>query len=336
MKSWAQYPVSIGLGLIFLLGGIYLGHLVLFSDAPLVGIIQWTKEIKTFDESLQGVIEGLREEGYQERLNIRVKVINAGGNRDKTAAAVRELMQMGARLLITVGTVPTLMALEMTRHNKIPIVYTNVGAPDTTGPTPPAPPAPARFTGTSMEVPIYEQLRFLLLARPGLKRLGILCCSATPQGLATGQETAEVAPRLGLAPILRTVKDDHPALLDQALVDLLNERIEALFIPTDPVLRKPKNLKIICEVTMRAFIPVIVPDGNSVVYGPLMSYHCDFVEMGRQSGRQAALLLNGVPLEQVPPEVPNTKKLTVNLKVARELDFLLDRRLLSQAQQFYQ
>ena len=54
------------------------------------------------------------------------------------------------------------------------------------------------------------------------------------------------------------------------------------------MLRKPKNLEIICQATARVYIPVMVPDGNSVAHGPLLSYHCDFMEIGRQSGRQAA------------------------------------------------
>ena len=336
MPVWSHPYMRIVLGLILFLGGIIIGQRFFFADRPLVGVIQWTREVKTFEDSLQGVVEGLREEGYQDDLNIQVEIRDARGERDEAAAAAREFREKGARLIITLGTVPTLIALEVTRGSKIPIVYTNVAAPNATGLSPPVPPEPVRFTGTSMEVPIYEQLRFLLLARPGLKRLGILLCNATPQAVATGQEAEEVSPRLGLTPILRAVTDDRPELLGRTLVDLLNERIEALFIPTDPVLRKPKNLEIICEVTMRAFIPVMVPDGNSVAYGPLMSYHCDFVEIGRQAGRQAAQILNGVPLDQVPPEVANTKKLTVNLKVAQELDLLLPRRLLSQAQQFYQ
>jgi len=67
-----------------------------------------------------------------------------------------------------------------------------------------------------------------------------------------------------------------------------------------------------------------------------MSYHCDFVEMGRQAGRQAARLLQGVPLKQVPPESPNIKRLTLNLKVAQDLGILLPRQLLCQAYQLYQ
>jgi ABC-type uncharacterized transport system substrate-binding protein len=333
MKNWAQYPVRLVLGLIIFLGGIYVGYRAIFPDLPLVGIIQWTREIKTFEESLQGVIEGLREEGFQDGLNIRLAIKNVHGERDEAAAASRDFQKKGARLLITLGTVPTLIALETTT---IPLVYTTVGAPNATGLSRPAAGKGIRFTGTSMEVPIREQLRFMLMVRPGLKRLGILFCNATPPAVATGEEAEKVSRSMGLTPILRTVTDDRPELLTQTLTDLLNQRIGALFIPTDPVLAQPKNLRLICGLSMRYFIPVMVPNGDSVAYGPLLAYAGDFVEMGRQAGRQAAQFLKGVSLDQVPPESPNIKRLTINLKTAQDLGFLLPRQFLCQAYQLYQ
>jgi putative ABC transport system substrate-binding protein len=336
MNLWRQYPTRIVLGLILFLGGFYVGHRVLFPDLPLVGVIQWTREIKVIEDAPQWVVEGLREEGYQDGLNIRLEVRNARAERDEAAALAREFLKKGARLLVTVGTVPTLIALEVTRDSKIPIVYTVVASPNATGLALPEPPEAIRFTGTSMEVLAAEQLRFLLLALPKLKRLGILFCTATPQAVATGKAAEEACSGLGLTPILRTVTDDRPELLQETLNNLLEQKIEALFIPADPVLRRPGNLRFICDATLRALIPVIAADGDAVAYGPLMSYHCDFPEMGRQAGRQAARLLNGVPLDRIPPESPVIKKLTINLKVAQELDLFLPRQLVCQAHQFYQ
>jgi len=336
MNLWRQYSTRIVLGLILVLGGIYVGQRVLFPPLPLVGVIQWTREIKTFEDSPQWVIEGLMEEGYQDGLNIRLEVKNAGEERDVAAAMAREFVKKGARLLVTVGTVPTLIALEVTRDSKVPIIYTVVASPNATGLARPASPEAIRFTGTSMEVPPLEQLRFLLLARPKLKRLGILFCTATPPAVATGKAAEEACSALGLIPILRTVTDDRPELLQETLNDLLEQKIEALFIPADPVLRRPVILRKICDAAKRALIPVIAADGDSVANGPLMAYHGDFAETGRQAGRQAAQLLKGVPIGQIPPESPVIKKLTINLKVAQELGLLLPRQLVCQANQFYQ
>ena len=326
----------IAVGVVLLLGGIYLGHRLLFPPLPLVGVVYWASDIDTYEDSVQGVIEGLREEGYEHGLNIHLEVKNARRERNAAAAEFRNFQKRGARLLITSGTVPTLIALEVTRDSNIPIIYTNVSSPNAVGLARPAPPAPLRFTGASREVPVGEQLRFLLLARPGIKRLGILLCTATPQALANGGEAEKASPELGLVPIMRQVADDHPDTLLKTVNDLCSKHIDALFIPTDPVLVRPKNLKIICHATSKGLIPVMVSNGSSVAHGPLMAYHCDFVEMGRQSGRQAARLLQGVPLEQVPPESPNIKRVSINLKVVQDLNLLLPRQLLSQAYKFYQ
>lgn len=336
MKSWAQFPVAVVLGLILFLGGIFVGRWVIFPDLPLVGVIQWTRDVKSFEDSTQGVIEGLREEGYQDGLNIRLVIINARGERDIAVTATRELQKKGARLLITVGTVPTLIALEVTHNSQTPIVYADVGFPEATGLARPICPTAIRFTGTSAEVPALEQLRFLLLARPGLKRLGILYCEATPQAVAGGRATEKEGAKVGLDPIVRTVPDDRPELLLAILTDLIDQRIDALFIPFDPVLRQPRNLKIICEATTRAKIPVMVPDGPSVPYGPLLAYHCDFMEVGRQAGRQAVRYLKGCSMAQIPPESPQVKKLTLNLKTAKNLNIVLPRQLICQAHQLCQ
>lgn len=328
MTTPPRLSLHFSLGLMFFLAGAYLGCQVLAPGLPLVGVIQWTEEIASFGESRHGVIEGLREEGYQDGLNIRLKVVNAAADRARAADAAQDFQRQRARLLITLGTIPTLIALDVTQ---IPVVYCTVAAPEPTGlGRPTAEPQPVRFTGTSMEMPPAEQLHFLLLALPGLKRLGILNCVVTPQGVATAQSAQVAAQARGLIVIREEITDDRPELLKQALADLVQEQIQALFIPTDPVLNVPKNLKLICQTAHRSGIPVMVSSHGLVELGALMAYHCDFAEIGRQSGRQAARLLAGTQPHEVAPETPLIKKRTLNLRVAQELNLPLSRQLLSQ------
>lgn len=319
---------------------LVLAALLLFQGCgprlPLVGVIQWTGEIQAFGETLQGVIEGLREEGFQHGLNLELQVVNAAEDRARAAEAAQEFQRRGARLLITLGTIPTLIALEVTQESRLPVVYSVVGAPDSTGLARPPEPGRIRFTGTSMEVPAGEQLRFLLLAQPGLKRLGLLYCHATPQAVATGEAAAAAARTLGIEVIRKTIPDERLELLQQALTDLLQQNIAGLFIPTDPVLCKPSNLRVICAAALKARVAVMVPAGELLHHGALLAYHCDFGDIGRQAGRQAAQILGGVPPAQVPPEVPRIKRLSLNPQVARVLGRPLPRQLLCQAHNLWQ
>jgi putative ABC transport system substrate-binding protein len=334
MEIWRRREMQFGLGLGLLLLVFLCGCQNHFSKPPLVGIILWNQDIQSFEDNLQGVIEGLREEGYLDKLNVRLQVINSTGDRSRAAHAAEIFLRHGARLLITLGTVPTLVALDVTQGSRLPIVYSGVGAPGATGLNCPSTLEP-RLTGTSMEVPAAEQLRIFMLARPRLKRLGILFCSATPVAVATGRAAEAVARGLGLKVIQATVTDERPELLDKALQSLEDEGIQALFLPTDPVLASPKNLESICAQMLHKRVPVMVPYASSVIHGALISYHADSAEVGRQAGRQAGRILSGVAVRNVPPEIPKVKRLTLNLRVAQALELPLSRHLLSQAQDLY-
>jgi putative tryptophan/tyrosine transport system substrate-binding protein len=332
MNMWRHRGLQVALGLFMLV--VWCGCQNPFHSPPLVGIILWNQEIQSFEDNLQGVKEGLREEGYLNGLNVRVQVIDALGDRRRAARAVTELREQGVKLLITLGTVPTLVALDATCGTPLPIVYSGLGAPAATGLDWQAAAKP-RFTGTSIKVPAVEQLRVLRLALPTLKRLGILYCTDSSVAVATGISAEAAARDMDLIAVKDTVSNECPTPLIQALKNLLDRKIEALFLPTDPVLASPKNLKIICEQMLQARVPVMVPFESSVVYGGLLSYHADFSEVGRQAGRQAARILSGVPPSQVPPEIPKVKRLTLNLKVAQDLNLPLSRHLLSRAQDLY-
>jgi len=324
--------VSLGLILFVFLSGCGLRS----PGSLLIGVILWDKEIRSFVENLHGVLDGLREEGYQDGLNLDLRVVIAASDRSRAASAAQNLHEQGARLLITLGTVPTLVALEVTRDSQIPILYSHVGNPRATGLAWPEEPEKARFTGTSNEVGAEEQLDFLLLARPGLRRLGILYCTATPVVETTGAALEAAAQTRGLQTFSAAIPDDRPELLRNAFWQLVNHNIEVLFLPDDPVLVKPINLQWICEQAAKAFLAVVGPSRFCVRYGVFMAYHGDPFEIGRQTGRQAARILSGTPLCEVPPERPLVKRLTVNLKVAQELDLTLPRHFLSRAYYLHQ
>ncbi len=325
LPGW-RYGCLLGVLLAFCTSGCEL-----LSRPPLVGVVFWGSEVPAFLENWWGVMEGLREEGYQDGVNVRLVVANVMGKRDEAAAAARRFQAEGARLLITVGTVPTLVALEATRESRLPLVYSMVAAPEENGLGRPEPGEEIRFTGTSSEVPAREQLRFLLQAKPELRRLGVLYCSATPQAVATGHAAVAAAREMGLLTFWQAIPDDGPLLLQKALTALLREGVEAVFLPSDPILAAPHQVRSICEILRTARVPLIAPTGDCVANGALLAYHADFADIGRQAGRQAARLLRGAHPRELPPEGPQVKRLTLNLMAASELGLTLPWQLLSRA-----
>ena len=96
-------------------------------------------------------------------------------------------------------------------------------------------------------MPVAEQLKVFQLARPSIKRLGLLFCTATPVAVATGKEAEAAAREMGLEVVKATLTDVGLEQLESALTYLQAAGAEALFLPTDPVMASPKNLKVIQE-----------------------------------------------------------------------------------------
>jgi putative ABC transport system substrate-binding protein len=318
--------LMLSIGLIFLWGCELRS-----PGSPLVGVIIWDREIQTFAENCQGVWEGLREEGFREGLNLTVRVVNAAADRGLAAQAAQDLQVQGAQMLITLGTVPTLVALEATPDSHMPIIYSHVSSLEATGLAWGTNPEGTRFTGTSSEVSAQEQLHFFQLALPKARRLGILYCTATPVAVATGAALEGAAREGGLTAFSAPIPDDRLELMQNAFRELLHDGMEALFLPDDPVLLKPRNLQWLCQQATQALVPVIGPSRFSTEYGVFMAYHGDLFEIGRQTGRQAARLLRGERLGAVAPERPRVKRLSVNLKAGQNLNLTLSRNFLSRA-----
>jgi putative tryptophan/tyrosine transport system substrate-binding protein len=324
-----------GLGILALLFILFFSKPGSFGS-PLIGVIIWDKELLPYMENLQGVVDGLLEESYQDGLNLKLQVLNAAAERERAAAAARQLHEAGAQLLITLGTMTTLAALEATQNSRIPVLYSMVENPAAAGLAWPDNPEEIRLTGVSYEVGAEEQLHFLLLAQPNLRRLGILYCDAIPVAESTVAALKATAEGRGLTVALAAIPDDRPEAVHAALLHLINQNIEALFLPHDPILLRPKNVRLISDQATRAYLPVVASCRFCIEQGAFMAYHGDPVELGRQTGRQAARLLAGAPLTSVPPEMPRIKRLTVNLKVAQELGLTLSKDFLSRAYHLFQ
>jgi putative ABC transport system substrate-binding protein len=321
-------------GLLLLMGWCACGPL--FSSPPLVGVIQWNQELQSYEEILQGVVEGLREEGFQDGLNLRLRVVQATGDRGRAAAAVEEFLTSGAALLITLGAVPTQVAQELIRQRALPMIYLTAGLSGEAEPKSESKSGTPTTTGISLEVPAKEQLSYFQLAKPDLAKLGILYCSATPEAEATGRAAAAAGQELGLTVITMTIPDERRELLEQALRELLQEGVQGLFLPMDPVLATPRHFQIIAAATLKAGVPVMAPFPSLVGMGALLSYHVDLADTGRQAGQLAARLLLGNRGGKEMSFSPSLRKrLCVNMAVAQRLGLSFSRHLLSRAYEIY-
>lgn len=181
-----------------------------------------------------------------------------------------------------------------------------------------------------MKIPMEKQLEMIQKAIPKMKRLGILFCVSTPQAIVTAEEANQAVKKLGMTPHPCSLHSDHLNRLP-SVTETLTKGVDAIYIPTDPILTAEKNLLKIIEVASKFKIPVISVSDDTVELGALMALHCDFREIGKQTAPMATKVLKGMKPTNIPSQMPLSHRLTVNLKTAKQLGITLNPHFLSLA-----
>jgi len=299
-----------------------------------IGVIQWTEQIQPYVQSYRGVLDSLNEKGYMEGVNLTIDYVNVEQDNARALLAANKFVKRDVNLIVTLGTGSTLAALQASKDNHTPIVFSIVGAPKATGIIKEYNRSGRNITGVSMKIPMEEQLRLIQEILPQTSRLGILFSTDTPQAVATSQEAINTSMSMGWQHV--TTALDHseiPQLRDK--VRQLVEDVDVLYLPTDPVLGTPDKIQTIVRVADRHNVPVIGVARNFVEAGALAALHCDFYELGRQTGEPIGQILKGISVETIPSQKPMIKKMSLNLEKARYLKIQINRNAILKADFLY-
>ena len=292
-----------------------------------IGVLQWTEKVQPFNQTYNGVLDGLNDRGYKPGVNLIVDYKNAEQDKKLALGIAREFVRKRVDLIVALGTGSSLAALEATEKEQIPIVFSIVGAPKATGIIHDFDDSGRNITGVSMRVPVKEQFEMVKEVLPGVKKLGILYCTEMPQAIATGKKAAAVAPEFGWACLTVSFpKEGLPEL--EKMVQSLAKDVDAIYIPTDPILDSPENIRTIIRVCDEKLIPVIAVAEKSVEDGALMSVHCDFYGIGQQAADPIIQVLRGVDVRTIPSQKPIIKRLSLNLKKAQHLNINIKRNVI--------
>ena len=94
-----------------------------------IGVLQWTEKIDAFTQTYKGVIDGLVNKGLKQGINLKIDYRNVEQDKDLALTAARGFVKNGVDLIVAIGTGSSLAALEATEQKRIPIVFSNSGAP---------------------------------------------------------------------------------------------------------------------------------------------------------------------------------------------------------------
>ena len=254
--------------------------------------------------------EGLRRTLAEADPTIQLRDLELPMEESRQAEFIAALRENHPALIVTIGTQATRTVSEAV--SDIPVVYSLVLAgPDSSsllrG-------RPANLTGAAMDVPIALQFRRLREVIPSVKRIGVIYDPARSGAAVAEARAAAGAEKLALVEM--PVGSEAQVMQE---VEKLRGRVDALWSVADSTVFTPRSVDSILLLTLRDGIPFVGLSPSFVRAGALLSFSCDYADVGRQSGEISLDVLGGRAPSEIPVTFPRKVSLFLNLNTARAI-----------------
>ncbi|HNX04032.1 MAG TPA: ABC transporter substrate-binding protein [Opitutales bacterium] len=283
---------------------------------PRIAILQ-IGSASTMDETVEGMMEELRQQGWQDGGNCVIKRFNASGDYATGAAMARDIASGGYDVVLTAGT-PTLQTMAKANvDGRVVHVFGCVTDPygsgvGITGPNPDQHPPHLVGIGTFQPVAaIFETARRM---NPMLKKVGTVWNPSEHNSEACVIKARAICSKLGI--VLVEANASNTGEVPEALASLVSRGAEAVWIGGDIV--SISAMPTIVAGSRKAGIPVFTNTPSDTELGALFSLGASYREVGHITARTACRVLAGdnpakMKVENVVPErlAINTKLLSV-------------------------
>ncbi len=283
------------------------------GDTYKIGVCQ-LMEHTALDAAYEGFLEGLKEAGYEEGVNLEIDMNNAQGDQSNCATIAAKLKNEDCDLVLAIATqAAQACANEIT---DTPIVITAVTDPAESGLVDSNEAPGANLTGTSDLTPVASQIAMIQKLVPDAKTVGVFYNSSETNSKLQADMAIEAGEELGYTMETYTVSATNEI---QQVMESMVGKVDALYIPTDNMLAS--NMPTVALVANPAKIPVICGESGMVENGGLITNGINYHDLGVLTGQQAAKILEGADPAEMPIEYcdESSYTYTINEDTAAEI-----------------
>jgi len=241
---------------------------------------------------------------------------------------VQKVKDLSPDLIVTIGSRAT--ALLSRRIRDIPIIFSNVMNPVSSGFVRSMWSTGTNLTGASLDIPLKIQLEKFKLIVPHLHRVGVIFTSDSEPIV---NEAKKVCKRIGLEmiPVAISSEKEIPEAIES-----LRERVDGVWGVADTLIFTPQSTQYLLLYTLRNGIPFMGPSPSFVKAGALFTLAWDDKDVGRQSGELALKVLSGKEPKDLPITTPRMIYLILNLRTAEQINLKIPPHIVRVAKEVYQ
>lgn len=269
-----------------------------------IGITQIV-EHPSLDDVRRGVIDALKEKGYDEnKVNINYK--NAQGDFG-TAQIIAQEYNNSSDVIIAIST-PSAQAAANNIKDK-PIFFSAITNPESAGIL------RKNVTGVSDKSPVQKQVQLIEKLLPEAKNIGIVYNTSEQNSFYLTEEFTKAAKGKGYIVKIKGISNisEMASALDTLLptIDVLYTSIDNTIASTYPLIVEKSN---------KTNKPIIGATKSFVEQGALAVDGISDYQVGYQTGEMVARYLNGEKIENIPYEVVEKSEMYINEEVAKRFD----------------
>lgn len=289
---------------------------------PKVAITQITSH-DSLDQVNRGIVDALKAAGVQTN---DITFANAQGDMSIAAQIATKFAGQQPHIVIAIATPSAQACLNVLQKTNIPMVFATVSDPIEAKLVKSLQHPEGQVTGTRNISPIKEQLTLLREVLPNLKSLGVVLDYGEGNSVSLLTMLIEEGKKMNINIIPAAA--DNSSMVGMAAQSIAN-RVDAFFLLQDNTVASA--LPVLLQIAKEKNIPVMATYVEAVESGALLGIAFDEYQIGLQTGRIAARILNGESPSDIPVENPSKLQLVFNLKTADSLGIKIPERLLKKA-----
>lgn len=256
------------------------------QKAPLKISILQIVEHPALNATREGLLDELKQLGYEDGKNVVVDYQSAQGNPALAAQISQKFVANKADVIIALATKAAQAAITAAKGTTIPVVFSSVTDPleaklvkDLKTPGDAA-------TGVSNYIAVEPQFKLFQRIIPNLKTLGIVYDPGEDNSIALNEVMEKVAKEMGITLVFATAAKTSDVL---AASQSLCGKVEAIFVNNDNTALSAFSS--VVKAARSCDIPAFVSDIDIADQGATASLGPDQVALGRQTARMVDRIL---------------------------------------------
>jgi len=277
--------------------------------------------------ALDACVKGFKDVLEEKGLTVTYDMQNAEGDMATAASIAQKFAGGDLDLIYAVATPVSQAAAKAT--TTIPIVFAAVTDPEGAGLVEDVEAPSANVTGASDMQPVEPILELVKLV-PNAEAVGAIYNSGESNSVFLVKAEREVAEKMGLKLVEATAAT--PAEVQTAAQSLVG-KVQAITVIGDNT--AVSGLESIVKVCQENGILLLAGDTDSVKRGAAAGFGFSYEDIGRQAGEQAAKILTGTPVADLPVAFSENLILAINEASAKKMGITLPEELINEAELKY-